>query len=199
MAATDQGAPSDRAPLTRDAVVDAAREITVVGGLDALNMRRVAAALGVTAPALYAHVRHKSDLISAMAERQFAALVARFEAIDEPDPVERTRAYARAYVDHALEEPELFAVLFHDQPDLGTSPRADLPVAAQAFALPAAATAEAIEAGRFRQTDPMLASLSLWAAVHGVATVLLLGLSTDRDPTELVEAVIDTVVRGLSP
>ena len=38
-------------------------------------------------------------------------LQARFDAVDEPDPLARIRAYGRAYVDHAQENPELFKVL----------------------------------------------------------------------------------------
>lgn len=190
---------ASRPPLTRDAIVDAAREIVVVGGVEGLNMRRVGAALGVTAPALYAHVRHKSDLLQAIADREFEALAQRFEAVQGPDPVDRVRGFARAYVEHALANPELFHVMFLSQPDFSLGGGDDAPMASKAFSQAATATVEAIETGAFAPADPLMASLTLWTTVHGVATVLLLGLDIDQAGTdELIDSVLDTVIAGLS-
>jgi len=193
---------ADAAPrqvLTRETIVDEARQIVQVGGVEGLNMRRLASALGVTAPALYAHVRHKSDLLAAIAEREFVDMVDRFEAVEATEPVDRVRAYARAYVDHALANPEVFQVLFLTQPDFTLQGGNELPAASKAFSYPAAATVEAIETGAFRPTDPLMANLTMWTAVHGVATVLLLGLDLDEHTTdEVITSVIDTVIAGLS-
>lgn len=191
--------PTARPPLTREAIVDAARQITIVGGMEGLNMRRVASSLGVTAPALYAHVRHKSDLLQAIAEGELERLVEHFEQVHETDPVERVRRYARIYVEQALEEPELYQVLFLTQPSLTLDQGDDLPIASKAFSLPATATIEAIESGAFKPADPLMASLTMWTAVHGAATVLLMGLELDDASTdELVTSVVETVIAGLS-
>ncbi|MEZ5183034.1 MAG: TetR family transcriptional regulator [Acidimicrobiales bacterium] len=108
----------DREPLQRDAIVEAARQLVIAGGLEALSLRRLAAQLGVTAPALYAHVRHKQDLLRAIAEVEFDRLVARFDAVAATDPVARIRAHGRAYVEHAREHPELFRVMFLFPPEM---------------------------------------------------------------------------------
>ena len=65
---------SDRPLLHREAIVAAARELIVADGLEALSLRRLAARLGVTAPALYAHVRDKQDLLRAVAESGYTAM-----------------------------------------------------------------------------------------------------------------------------
>ena len=44
--------PQDRPLLQREAIVAAARELVSTKGLEALSLRRLAANLGVTAPAL---------------------------------------------------------------------------------------------------------------------------------------------------
>jgi AcrR family transcriptional regulator len=54
--------------LTRDAIVRRALKIGETEGLDAVSLRRLASEFGVTPMALYRHVRHKQDLINAMAE-----------------------------------------------------------------------------------------------------------------------------------
>ena len=190
-----------RETLTRQAVVDAARQLIAEEGLDAVSLRRVAGKLGVTAPALYAYVDDKGDLLRSVAELAFAELTARFDDVDaDADPIERIRAYSRAYLDLAMEQPELFRTMFVFPPELGVGDPigAELPAATRAFDLPQAAIAEAIDQGLLRPVDPLLAALTLWSASHGAADVLLMGFDFDEaGRAEFIEQVLDTVVRGL--
>ncbi len=191
----------DRAPLQREAIIAATRRLITSGGLEALTLRRLAATLGVTAPALYGHVKDKQDLLRAVAEDEFDRLVARFDAVTDPDPVARIRAYNHAYVDHAREHPETFRVMFLFPPDLaGASDVPDdvvLPGATRAFAAAASAVTDAVESGALTADDPLLVALALWSAVHGVASVLHLGLGLDRALEDaLVDEVLDRVLAG---
>ena len=57
---------------------------------------------------------------------------------------------------------------------------------------------DAMDDGLVRRQDPLMAHLAIWTAVHGAATVLLLGpalgaVGEDR----LANTLIDTVIRGL--
>ncbi|HRW38909.1 MAG: TetR/AcrR family transcriptional regulator [Acidimicrobiales bacterium] len=183
----------DREPLQRDGIVEAARQLVIAGGLEALSLRRLASQLGVTAPALYAHVRDKKDLLRAIAEVEFDHLVARFDAVDATDPIDRIRAHGRAYVEHARAQPELFRVMFLFPPEAipaDVPEEARLPGATKAFAAAASAVDEAIASGALEVDDPLLLSLTLWSGVHGVASVLQLGVDL---PPELEEAMIDDV------
>ena len=58
--------PGQRAGLTREAVVEAAREIADREGLERLSMRSLASALGVMPNALYSHVAAKDELLDAL-------------------------------------------------------------------------------------------------------------------------------------
>ena len=191
-----------RPALTRAAIVEEARRSIIAEGLDALSLRRIAAALDVTAPALYAYVTDKGDLLRAVAEVELTALIERFEAIDEADPVARVEAYCRAYIDHARANPELYPVLFIFPPDFapGAPEGAEIPTASKAFAISAGAVTEAIESGAFRDIDPLEASLVLFTAAHGTATVLLMPFGFDRATEDaLVDATVETVLSGLQP
>ncbi|MEU6476596.1 TetR/AcrR family transcriptional regulator [Streptomyces sp. NPDC047017] len=82
-----------RAPLSRDRVVEAAFTVLDRQGLDGLSMRQVAAELGVTVSALYAHVSSKDDLLELMYARLFVGY-----GLPVPDPrrwQEQVRDYAR--------------------------------------------------------------------------------------------------------
>ncbi|MQY30607.1 TetR/AcrR family transcriptional regulator [Nocardia aurantia] len=54
--------------LTRDRLVELAHEYVAEHGLDALTMRRLASAAGVTPGALYKHLRDRKDLQRAMSD-----------------------------------------------------------------------------------------------------------------------------------
>lgn len=170
------------------------------GGLEGLSLRRLATRLGVTAPALYAHVTSKSDLIRAIAEVELGHLVERFEEISTTDPLDRIRAQSRAYLDHARENPELFQVMFVFPPDLGASELADgieLPAATRAFTTALVAVQQAMDSGALVADDPVMVALTLWTANHGLAITLLLGLALPPElEAQLVDEVTERLLRG---
>jgi len=191
--------PLARPPLQRDAIVDAARELVRTRGLHGLSLRRLAAQLGVTAPALYAHVSGKRDLLRAVAEVELHRLVARFHDVTAADPVERLRAYHRAYVDHARESPELFEAMFVFPADVGTADLptgAELPAATEAFAVALAAVEQAVAEGLLAGADPLVIALTLWSGSHGVAAALQLGLLPPDLADRLVDETVDRLLRG---
>jgi AcrR family transcriptional regulator len=73
--------PPPRAPITRDAIVEAALAVLNKDGLDGLSMRRVAEELGTGAASLYWHVRNKEELYQLIFDR-----VTREIVLPEPDP-----------------------------------------------------------------------------------------------------------------
>jgi TetR/AcrR family tetracycline transcriptional repressor len=70
-----------RAPLSRDAIVEAALRVLDAEGLDGTSMRRVADELGTVPSAIYWHVRNKGELLQLVFDR----VVAEIE-LPEPDP-----------------------------------------------------------------------------------------------------------------
>ena len=73
--------PPPRAPITRDAIVEAALVVLDKVGMDGLSMRRVAEELGTGAASLYWHVRNKDELFQLIFDR-----VTREVILPEPDP-----------------------------------------------------------------------------------------------------------------
>jgi AcrR family transcriptional regulator len=70
-----------KAPLSEDAVVDAALAILKSDGLEAVSMRRVAAALDTGAASLYVYVSGREGLLQAMLDRVAATI-----ELEAPDP-----------------------------------------------------------------------------------------------------------------
>ena len=93
----------------RDQILDAALGIADEQGLDAVTMRAVATRVGVTAMALYPHVRSKDDLLDGLVGRLLAELF-------RPDPAQpwrdRLRALGRSAREVALRHPAVVPLLF---------------------------------------------------------------------------------------
>jgi AcrR family transcriptional regulator len=90
--------PRERAPLSRDAIVDAALRVLDRDGAGAFSMRRLAEELGVGAGAIYWHVENKEQLLQLVFDRVIGNL-----PMPTPDP-ERWREQVRQA---ALEEREM--------------------------------------------------------------------------------------------
>ena len=189
--------PVDRPALQRSAIIDAAREMIITGGLEALSLRRLARQLGVTAPALYGYVHSKQDLLGAIADVEIQRLAARFADVDDADPIDRIRAHSKAYINYARENPELFQVMLLAPPalpDSGLPAESVAPSTTMAFTTATGAIEDAIAAGDITADDPQMIALMLWSGAHGVATVLQLGFDL---PTELEDAMINEMTDRL--
>jgi AcrR family transcriptional regulator len=188
--------------LSRDGILDAARTMIVAEGIDGFSLRRLAARLGVTAPSLYRFFDSKDAIVAAIAEAAFEQLI---DAMDRAaagldDPIARIKAQSVAYVECAVDNPALFTVMFAYRPPWTDLPNApELPLASKAWQLASVAVEEATARGLLREPDPLLAALTIWSAVHGVATLLTIGSPQHRPlDTTLATSVIDAVVDGLA-
>src|ERR1700722_8902746 len=91
-------------PLRRELVLDAALTVAERVGLERLSMRLVAGELGVSAMALYRHVKDKDDLLDGLVER----LLGEIRLPDESLPWDtRLRALAGEVRVLARRHPEL--------------------------------------------------------------------------------------------
>ena len=189
-----------RQPLTREAIAKAARDILVAEGLHAVSLRRVAASLGVTAPALYAHVVDKRDLLQGIVEREIDGLLDRFsDAATDASATDRLRSMAIAYVDYGLQNPDLFRAMFLFRPELTAEPRAEAPALGSRIHDAFLRTVREAQAdGDLDGGDAELAALTLWTPAHGVVTTLLSGPPLHLDlKNRLAEAAVDASLTGL--
>jgi len=96
---TEEAAPKRR-PLTRQRIVSLALDIIDEDGLEALNMRRLAAAADVRPMSLYHHFPNKQAILDAVGEAIAAAAL----GASPPDPRWRSRVRQLFMGLHALTE-----------------------------------------------------------------------------------------------
>ena len=190
----------------RTKILDAARELFAAEGYDAVTMRKIAEKIEYSPTAIYQHFQDKDALVSELCRHDFRSFAAHFAAAAATeDPVERLRAAGRAYFEFAVEFPQHYRLMFmaarpHVAPHEGER---DDP-AQNAYVFLHATVQDAIAKGLFRSelSDASLASQTIWAATHGVAS-LEIAFGCEKDWVDWSplrqrqEMLIDTVLRGM--
>ena len=159
---------------TESAILEAARDLLAVGGLEGLSMRVLGERVGLTATAIYHYFEGKDALVRRVVERgylRFGEYLEQAVATEPAGSLERLVALGEGYVRFAFENQEYFRVLYNIQ---APEPREidDLPVGG-GYHLLRQCVIDAIAAGTLRESDPDLVSHYLWTCVHGLVTLSL--------------------------
>ena len=159
----------------RSEIVAATKDLLAHAGTSGdVSIRAVAERVGVTSPSIYLHFADKDQLIQAAVADVWAGLdeaMLTALAASAPGPLERLKACGKAYVQFALDHPEHYRVATMapwDEPC-----EVDDVVASSAFVHFAQAIADCMQAGVFAPGDPVPVALQLWAAAHGIASLLI--------------------------
>ncbi len=178
----------------RAALVKTAWAVVEKQGAEALSLRSVAEALGVSHAAPAHHFADKAALLEAMKAEAFA----RFAGVLEASETGGLRAVGRAWVRFAVEHPRQANFMF--RPGLGPNPARD---AERARCWAVVSRTVALELGPRRAADAKelaVLSTAAWAALHGLASLVTEGAlpATGRAAEVLRERVLDVVLAGLA-
>ena len=178
--------------LRADLLAATERLMIETGRAEAVSIRAIADAVGVTPPSIYLHFPDKDSLILAVCERHFEAFDSVIEAAGRStdDPVDSLRRRGQAYVRFGLENPEPYRILFMTRHDSAQQRNVIVGAGARAFQHLVDAVQRCIDAGAFRPVDPVLAATGVWAAVHGVTSLLI---SLPGFPWPDIETLVDHV------
>ena len=184
----------------REEILEATSTLLVAAGdREAVSIRSVAEAVGVTPPSIYLHFTDKAALIQAVCERHFDALDRSIaaEVAGRGDPLEQLRVRGRAYVRFGLDHPEQYRILFMTRQGAVEPPSEHLRRASGFDAL-VDNVGRAMEAGALAPADPLLVATGLWTVVHGITS---LAISMPHFPPmgldRLVDHLLEVQGRGL--
>ena len=193
--------------LLRQEIIDAARDILVREGYEQLSMRKVAERIEYSPTAIYLHFDDKRDLVFHVCEETFARLVKELESLESEfkDPLVRLRTGMQRYIDFGLRHPQHYLATFVAVPieqlpdDVATYSNSESN-GLRALGILRSTVVACIDARRFRKVDPDVTTRALWAALHGVTSLLIqMPQFTWGDQKAVVSALIDGLMDGLRP
>jgi AcrR family transcriptional regulator len=195
-------------------IMDAARELFVRQGYEAVSMRKIAGAIEYSPTAIYVHFRDKAALMMELCQSDFNTLAHVFrDLMAVADPIDRIGKVGHMYVKFAAENPNHYRLMFMTShadvqgPEVLKEQCAKDPTKndpnENSYALLLMAVEEGLKQKRFRPEykDAHLIAQTFWAAVHGVAS---LEITYRKDPwlhmpplEQRADAMIEAVIRGL--
>jgi AcrR family transcriptional regulator len=195
----------------RNALVASAVRLVERDGPGAFSLREAARDVGVSANAAYRHFEDKSALMMAAAAEGFARLAKRMmRAMDraregasaQRNSIARFKAVGRAYVEFAVENPELFRLMFSESAK--GCLRASAPKQDRAAPTPWEILGMSLDAlvhdGVLPAAGREGAELKAWTVVHGFALLTLDGYAGDARGlarAAALESVLAFAVVGL--
>ncbi len=162
---------------TASRIATAARSLLDKEGTEAVTMRRVAMAVGVTPMAIYRHYPDRASLLNALADEGFEELTAFLAGKKFSGSIEgQLTKMVEIYLEHALQKPRLFELMFLKPREgarryprdfkAGRSPTASLMVEL---------VQRGIESGYFRNDDAWEIVFAMGALSHGLIMLYLGG------------------------
>ena len=170
----------------RARLCEAAEDLFARHGIEAVTMRQLASALGVSPMTPYRYFRDKDEIIDAVRTSAYNGFADALEAAfaRELEPVERSIAVGEAYLDFAVRNRRAYALMF----DIGemSSPPSDALIAAsmRARTCQFRHVEGLVEAGLVKGTVEDYGAI-FWAIVYGFAGLILLGQMSPEEGRRL--------------
>lgn len=197
---------AERAHL-RTLIIDAARELFVSRGVDAVTMREIAKRIGYSATSIYLHFADKEAVLRAICDTDFLALATSLKNIMQiADPVKRMQALGQGYAAFALTHPNHYRLMFmaaHMPYDPAESSLQQNSAEQDAYFQLKTVVSDVHAAGYFRAElqDVDLIAQTIWAGVHGVCS-LQINMACDKwvnwsEISARLQLMQEVMMRGL--
>ncbi len=187
----------------KNALIKAGIEILAEEGVGSLSLRKVAKQAGVSHAAPYSHFKDKQALIAAISTEGHLKVHKKISTILEEfadDPLRQLIETAYAYLDFGLDETDLFRITFSGVVEQERDYPALVEIVHTNFAMLRQIAVDCKEIGVFNDAPDELLAQSLWAAVHGLISLLQQGQVSsavlDRyTPQQLLLFTLDQITK----
>jgi AcrR family transcriptional regulator len=176
-----------------NALLDAAEALIRERGGEVWSLREVSSRVGVSPSAAYHHFASRDALVGALSARVFAELGTRLQdaaAQAHGDHQARLIALGSSYVDWALKDPAIFRLTFgagRIEPATPIEPHPHDVLISELDRL--------VDGGDLPVAARPGAEIAVWAAVHGLATLLADGIIQLDDP-QTVDRTTERLIRA---
>jgi AcrR family transcriptional regulator len=186
----------------RGDILAAARDLFIHEGFENVSMRKIAEKIEYSPTTIYLYFQDKADLLDSICEETLERLHERLDAIREanPDPLDRMYRGLRAYIEFGLEHPNDYRVAFMMEfkgfAESGRNVRCHA-MGEKAFDGLRRDVIDCIRTGVFAPRDAEAVSQAIWAAIHGLTSLLIVRCHFPWvEQKLLMSTLVDTLVEG---
>ncbi len=183
---------------TRQQILDAASELFIQSGYEAISVRKIAARAKLSHGTIYIHFKDKDDLLYQASEEQFSRLMSRLQRLPRSrEPLVRLNDALLEAMRFGLDHPNEYQLMMGLHTTFGGPKSVNQwgPSADQVGGYFADLLKEGYESGSVRPRDSELDELMLLGLIHGV---VLEGEDLNRERgEELATLTVETFISGL--
>ena len=138
----------------RKLILDGAQKLFLENGYDKVSIRNIADAIEYSPATIYLYYKDKNELLFALHQRGFVKMVGEFLPLQQlADPFEKLVEMGRSYIRFAIDNPELFDLMFIMTAPMDTLEKENWVEGDEAFGLLMRVVQECMDAGIFRHHD----------------------------------------------
>ncbi len=190
-----------RQQRTRQAILDAARQIISQKGIDGLSLRGIARAIDYSPAGLYEYFGSKEEIVHAVADEGHLRLRHAMAAVPETDDfVADMAGLGHAYLRFAAENPDHFLLMFTILPQYACAEdgMSEMMGEKSAFPILLQAAERGVREGVFATREehgPLEIAFTAWFDIHGVAMLRLTQLNCL--PSDVLDRLTDLSMRNM--
>jgi len=184
----------------REDILKVSRAVLIKQGFGKMTMRKIAAEVDVSATSIYLYFKNKDDLLLALIETSIeklaGALQKEFSAGD--DPVRKLEKMANSFITFALDNPQEYEIIYMVRPEeMPKYPKEKFKQVRKIYEMLADIIEEGKMKGHFSVDDPLMSAYTIWAQLHGVASVIISKRLDTRIPAvKFVRHAVDHIIQG---
>ncbi|PJJ79585.1 AcrR family transcriptional regulator [Mucilaginibacter auburnensis] len=182
----------------RSLILESAKKLFIENGVEQTTIRAIAKNIDYSVGTVYFYFKDKNEILNALHTQGFSQLGLQFSVLKNVNhPMERLMAMGRLYIAFALENPDMYELMFtlkepmevldskeHEQWDEGIS----------AFRALKDTVNACIKAGHFNGHTAEPLTYMIWSVVHGMCSLYIskrTGSIYGNEPENLVNAALE--------
>jgi AcrR family transcriptional regulator len=155
-------------------ILSAAKELFTEKGYEATSIRAIAEKIEYSPATLYLYYKDKNEIVHALHQEGFKLLVGHFQVLDTiAQPFERLKAMGRAYIQFALQNPDVYKLIFIMEEPLEHVRNCfeDWDEGDRAFDILLKTVDECQHEGYFAGLNKEMLAFTIWSSMHGLCSL----------------------------
>ena len=158
----------------KNEILQAAKSLFTEKGYEATSIRAIAEKIEYSPATIYLYYKDKNEIVHALHRDGFRLLVSHFEVLNTVShPFERLKAMGRAYIQFAMQNPDVYKLLFIMEEPLKHVANCfeEWDEGDRAFDILRKTIIECQAEGYFKNMDNTLLAFTIWSTMHGLCTL----------------------------
>lgn len=156
-------------------ILRAARKLFVEKGIDQTTIRNIANAIEYSVGTVYVYYKDKNDILYDLHTQGFKQLGGEMRVLfNVADPMERLKAMGRVYLRFAIENPDMYDLMFNMKAPmdfLESMHKEDWNEGKATFDVLRSTVKECMSKGHFKGHELEPLAFTIWGLVHGMASL----------------------------